>query len=413
MTAPSTVGVIALVPDSWGSVWMPRQQILTRLAHRFDVVWANPPKGWRQYWTPAGDSFLERQEFVQLAPQFTVMIPGKMRPCFYSSDVLRRFIFSRMLADARRYLQRRGATRIVLHLWRHDFLEALDLVAHDMSCYHIDDEYSFSNVDLPNDPREVQLLHRADQVIVHSARLLEKKGGINPHTALVPNGVDYAAFATPQAEPPDLASVPRSRIGYVGVIKKQLDLGLLERIAQARPDWSIVMVGPIGNVSGKEQALADLRARPNVHFLGAKLVEALPGYVQQMDVCIMCYEVNHYTKYIYPLKLHEYLAAGRPSVASAIDAVLDHSDVVTIARSDEDWLSAIASSLEPSASGQAEVARRRARARQYDWGALAQDVAELISERLHLPWPGESAIAAQDARRYGLFLPRPHTSRRS
>jgi glycosyltransferase involved in cell wall biosynthesis len=382
MTPPSTVGVIALVPDQWDSVWMPRQQILTRLAHYFDVVWVNPPKHWRQYWTPAGPSFLERQEFAQVAPQFTVMTPGKLRPRFYSSNLLRRFTFSRTLADARRYLHRRGARRILLHLWRYDFLEALDLVPHDISCYHIDDEYSFSTVDLPNPPLEVQLLRRADQVIVHSARLLAKKGGINPHTILVPNGVDYAAFATPQAEPPDLASVPRPRIGYVGVIKKQLDLPLLVRIAHTRPDWSLVMVGPIGHVSGKEQVLADLRALPNVHFLGTKRLDALPGYVQHMDVCLMCYDINDYTKYIYPLKLHEYLATGRPSVASPIDAVLDHADVVMIAGTAEQWLAGIASSLAPSASGQAEVARRQARARLYDWGALAKQVATLMLERL-------------------------------
>jgi glycosyltransferase involved in cell wall biosynthesis len=389
MTPTSSVGVIALVPDQWDSVWMPRQQILTRLAHYFDVVWVNPPKNWRQYWTPAAPSFLEGQEFAQLAPQFTVMTPGKLRPRFYSSDRLRRFTFSRMLADARRYLQRRGARRIVLHLWRHDFLDALDLVPHDISCYHIDDEYSFSTVDLPNHPLEVELLRRADQVIVHSARLLEKKGGINPHTTLVPNGVDYAGFAAPQAEPLDLASVPRPRIGYAGVIKKQLDLALLVRLAHARPDWSLVMVGPMGNVSGKEQTLADLRALPNVHFLGTKRLDALPGYVQHMDVCLMCYEINDYTKYIYPLKLHEYLAAGRPSVASPIEAVLDHSDVVVIARTAEEWLSGIAGSLAPSASGQAEVARRQARARLYDWGALAEVVAKLMLERLgsrHPSW---------------------------
>jgi glycosyltransferase involved in cell wall biosynthesis len=407
MTPHPAVGVIALVPDPWDSVVMPRQQILTRLARHFDVVWVNPPTDWRQYWTKVGGSLFERQEFREVAPGFTVMTPGEMRPRFYSPARLRRFIASRLLADARRYLQRRGATFIVLHLWRYQFAESLDLVPHDMSCYHIDDEYSFSDVGLPNDPREVQLLRRADQVIVHSARLLEKKGGINPHTALVPNGVDYTAFATRQVAPPDLAAVPRPRVGYVGVIKKQLDLALLSRVARARPDSSVVMVGPIGNVSGKEQALADLRALPNVHFLGAKPIDALPAYVQQMDVCLMCYEVNDYTKYIYPLKLHEYLAAGRPSVASPIDAVLEHTDVVTIARSDEEWLSSIANALAPSASADAEVARRQARARQYDWDVLAQNVTDLIRKRLPA---GDRAIAAQGASRHKFFLPSRDTS---
>ncbi|HKW92661.1 MAG TPA: glycosyltransferase [Methylomirabilota bacterium] len=363
---------------------MPRQQILTRLARHFDVVWVNPAKHWRQYWAANGDSRVERQEFREIAPGFTVMTPGPLRPCVYRPDWLRRFIYARALADARRYLRRRGATLIALHLWRYDFAEALDVVSHDLSCYHIDDEYSFSEVEVPNDPREERLLRRVDQVIVHSTRLLEKKGGRNPQTAMIPNGVDYAAFATPQAEPLDLGPVPRPRLGYIGVIKKQLNLGLLARMARARPDWSIVLVGPVGNVAGKEPVLTDLRALPNVYFLGTKRLETLPGYVQQMDACLMCYELNDYTKYIYPLKLHEYLAAGRPSIASPIDAVLDHADVVTLARTDEEWISGIAQALAPAASAAAEIARRRARARQYDWTRLAERVAHLFRDGLGL-----------------------------
>jgi len=372
---------------------MPRQQILTRLTRHFDIVWVDPPKGWREYWDPRGRSLFERQKFDEVAKQFTVMTPGMMRPSLHSPDALRRLISARILADARRYLLGRGAKRIVLHLWRYNFAEALDLVPHDLSCYHIDDEYSFSDVDLPNDPTEARLLGRADQVIVHSARLLEKKGRLNPRTALVPNGVDYQAFARPQPEPADLARVPRPRIGYVGVIKKQLDLDLLVRLAGVRPDWSLVMVGPICNVSGKERTLATLQELPNVHFLGSKPVEALPGYVQHMDVCLMCYEVNDYTKYIYPLKLHEYLAAGRPAVAAPIDSVLDHADLVTLARSDGDWLRGVETALAPAASDTALVARRRARARAYDWDLLADRVAALLIDRLGLSWHTDPTIA--------------------
>ena len=85
-------------------------------------------------------------------------------------------------AAARRRLIDRGATRIVLYIWRDVFAEALDLVAHDGSCYHIDDEYPFQERDVPNSPREMELLQRADSVIVHSPALFAKKGSANPHT---------------------------------------------------------------------------------------------------------------------------------------------------------------------------------------------------------------------------------------
>jgi glycosyltransferase involved in cell wall biosynthesis len=123
----------------------------------------------------------------------------------------------------------------------------------------------------------------------------------------------------------------------------------------------------------------------NVHFLGVKRVDELPAYTQHMDVCLMCYAMTDYTKYIYPLKLHEYLASGRPTVSSPIDTVLDHADVVTLAHSDEDWVSGIEGALEAPASMEAAVERRRARARQYDWGALTDRVAELFRERMRSP----------------------------
>src|SRR5690606_34370889 len=172
---------------------------------------------------------------------------------------------------------------------------------------------------------------RADDVIVHSARLFEKKSGINPATFLVPNGVDYDAFATRRDEPPDLAAIARPRIGYAGVIKMQLDLALLDALAAARPDLSFVLVGPVGNVEGKARELESLRARPNVHFLGRKPVEDLGAYTQHFDACLMCYEVNAYTHCIYPLKMHEYLASGRPTISSPIRSVLEHADVVRVA----------------------------------------------------------------------------------
>jgi glycosyltransferase involved in cell wall biosynthesis len=388
------IGVIALVPDRWGGVYMPRHQVLTRLARRFPVVWLDPAAGWRDYWLPGGRRFLKAEQSLTPIPGFTVLLPGMTQPSLSRPGWLRRAALSARLAAARQHLLRAGARWIVLYLWRHEFAEALDLCEHDLSCYHIDDEYSFSDVDLPNDPHEVDLIRRVDQVIVHSSGLMRKKGGLNPHTVLIPNGVDFRAFSTPRAAPPDLQAVPHPRIGYVGVIKRQLDLELLVRLARARPQWSFVLVGPVLNVSGKEDFLAALHALQNVHFLGEKPVDELPAYTQHIDVCLMCYAMTDYTRYIYPLKLHEYLAAGRPALSSPVDTVLEHADVVAIARSDDEWLSGIASALDAEASTEAAVERRRARARPYDWDALVRKVADLFCERLRMPTPAADLVGA-------------------
>ncbi len=375
MTLDTSVGVIALVPDAWNNIVMPRHQVLKRLASHFPVVWVEPAYGWRECWLPSSAHFMKPDRWWSPAPGLEVVTPGRLHPSFVWPHWLALLTLRSRLATARRRLVAQGAKRIVLYIWRDEFADALGLVDHDVSCYHIDDEYSFDERDAPNSPREIELLRRVDQVIVHSAALLAKKGGINPHTARVPNGVDYLSYATPHAAFPDLAAVPRPRIGYAGVIKKQLDLALLVRLARARTEYSFVLVGPILNVTGKERQIVELKQLRNVFFLGEKSADELPAYVQHFDVCLMCYEINDYTKYIYPLKLNEYLATGRPTVSSPIDAVTRFASVVTLARTDAEWLAAVDASLEEPARAASVVESRRAFARTHEWDALVNRIA--------------------------------------
>jgi glycosyltransferase involved in cell wall biosynthesis len=221
-----------------------------------------------------------------------------------------------------------------------------------------------------------------DRVIVHSRRLMDKKGAINPNTIRVPNGVDFAAYSAPAAEPPDLAGIAHPRMGYVGVVKAQLDLQLLRDLARKRSDWSFVLVGPLGFMGNKQGLLADLRALGNVHLLGARPVAELPAYVQHLDVCLMCYEVNDYTQFIYPLKLHEYLATGRPVVSSPIDAVTsEFADVVQVADSLSAWEQALARAL-TQVNETSAAAARRARAAEHDWSRLVGRIADTLQADL-------------------------------
>jgi len=106
---------------------------------------------------------------------------------------------------------------------------------------------------------------------------------------------------------------------------------VLERLASERSGYSFVLVGPVLQVAGKESDLDRLARRPDVTLLGSRPAGTPGGYVQHMDVCLMCYAVNAYTRYICPFKLHEYLASSRPAVSSRIDSVVEHSDVVRLA----------------------------------------------------------------------------------
>jgi glycosyltransferase involved in cell wall biosynthesis len=291
------------------------------------------------------------------------------------------------LKRAQRYLAGQGCQRTVLSIWRPTFAEALDQVANDLSCYHIDDEYSFSSTDEPISPSEQRLLESCDCVFIHSRSLMAKKGGINPNTRMAPNGVDFSAYSKPVDMPRDLAAIPRPRVLYSGRIKRQMDWSLLGSLAQLEPRWQFVFVGPAAQ-SDIQAQIEELDRHPNVHFLGGKNPQELPGYVHHSDVCIMPYVLDGYTKYILPLKLHEYLAAGKPVVSSPIDSVLPFADVVMVASTVDEWQSKVAAGLSEKARSAKLVVARQEVARRYDWDPLVRDIAQTMTEALGPPYVG-------------------------
>jgi glycosyltransferase involved in cell wall biosynthesis len=171
-------------------------------------------------------------------------------------------------------------------------------------------------------------------------------------------------------------------MGYVGIIKPQLDLALLAALAEHHRQWSFVLVGPQRHGGEGTALIQRLSQLPNVYFLGGKPVDALPAYVQHMDVCMLCYEVNEYTQFIYPLKLHEYLASGRPVVGSQIRSLQDFNHVIRLARTTEEWSTALNDMLAPANLSSAQVDARRHIARQYDWNTLVARIARTLCRRL-------------------------------
>jgi len=372
--------ILALAPQVWDEQWVNRQQLLSRVGRKCDVLystggwflWDRHSPAWREARWGGG---FRRSDNVWLdeSPRYLMRWP---RIPFFDRAV--------MLAQARRWRSwatRMGAHRLVANICHPKYFPYLDLLKPEHVVYQVYDLYDHMPGWHPEwEAHERNLLERADlvfavsQTIVHALR-----AKVDRPVRVLPNGADVAAFLeTAEAgrpAPPDLAQVPRPRIGWTGSLHPQIDFGLVASLATRRPDWHFVFVGNKVTYTEPlaEREYLDCARLENVHFLGYKDRREVPAYVLNMDVNVMPYRLNdRWTKAIHPLKLHEYLAAGRPIVAVELEALRAHADVVRFALGADDWERAIEEALEDGGMGTIE--QRRAVARDNTWDIRADQL---------------------------------------
>lgn len=202
--------------------------------------------------------------------------------------------------------------------------------------------------------RERELLARADLVFTGGYSLWEAKRKLHDNAFAFPSSVDVAHFATArhaQGDPSDQAAIPRPRLGFYGVIDERFDIQLTAEVARLRPEWQIVLVGPVVKIDP-----ADLPRLPNIHYLGARTYDELPGYLSGWDVAIMPFALNESTRFISPTKTPEYLAGGCPVVSTPIrDVVRTYGDtgIVHIADTPAAFIDAVQAALTDAADPEA------------------------------------------------------------
>ena len=371
----------------WGFVFQRPQHLLTRLARDFDVFFVEEPV------FDDGEPRIEARSRATgievLTPHTPVASPG-----FHDDQMptlqrlLASFVADRQLREPLVWFY----TPMALPL-----LADLEPRAIVYDC--MDDLASFKFAPPELVQREASLMANADLVLTGGPSLYEARKDRHPNIHCLPSAVDSEHFSPTRLDGGDVDSevaaalhrgMAHPRLGFFGVIDERLDLELVAGIADQRPEWSIVMVGPVVKIDP-----ASLPQRPNLHWVGMQRYEALPHLLSHWDVCLLPFALNEATRFISPTKTLEYLAGGKPVVSTRIrDVEFLYAKAVRFGADVHEFVEAVEATLAQSPS---ERARWRTEAQALvdgcTWNGTASIIGELLQEHV-APRPVEEIVVA-------------------
>jgi len=353
----------------WDFVFQRPQHLMTRFADDYDVVFWEEPR--------FVDSLDASRLDIRLCPYSDVIVVTPELPIEHEGkaqqETLKRLLDT-FVGTHEGTLVRWYYTPMMLPFSEH---VPADCVVYDC----MDELANFKGAPPELLPLEQRLLQQADLVFTGGYSLYEAKRDRHPNIHPFPSSVDVAHFGQARSklvEPEDLVELPHPRLGFYGVVDERMDLNLLAAIADARPDWSICIVGPVVKISDD-----DLPRRPNLYYLGGKSYAELPEYLRGWDVALMPFAINEATRFISPTKTPEYLAGGLPVVSTPITDVVRHYgelEAVKIATTPDEFVASCELALDLANSEGAWRAEVDDMLALLSWDRTQSQMAELIEQ---------------------------------
>lgn len=387
MTPPSlpavpTVDLICLSHLRWNFVFQRPQHLMTRCARERRVFFVEEP-------------IVERRGAPALAcdtsSAVTVVVPHL--PTGLSpkqTDRALRGLMDEMLVSQR-------IVEYVAWYYTPTALSFTDHLLPRAVVYDCMDELSaFKGAPASLKTRDVQLMERADLVLTGGQSIYDARRHQHDNIHPFPSSVDVAHFGKARrvsVDPDDQSGIPHPRIGFFGVIDERMDVALVDEVAAARPDWHIVLIGPVVKIDPTA-----LPQRPNIHYLGSKSYDELPRYVAGWDVAMLPFARNEATRFISPTKTPEYMAAGKPVVSTSIrDVVRPYGEqgLVRIADDPGDFVRACAAAMSEDAGRRNTLAD--AFLRHTSWDGTWARMRVLLDDLLREPSVGAADAMASGA----------------
>ena len=232
---------------------------------------------------------------------------------------------------------------------------------------------------------EAKLFQRTDLVFTGGQSLYEAKKSQHKSVHAFPSSIDAEHFKKARNttdEPEDQKSIAHPRLGYCGVIDERMDIKMLGEMADLRPDWQFIMIGPVVKIAPE-----DLPRRENIHYLGGKNYHDLPNYLAGWDVALMPFALNESTKFISPTKTPEYLAAGKPVVSTPIQDVVrpyGEMNLVEIAATAQEFVEACKKVLTENSEERSAKADEFLAQMSWDktWSQMAEMIDEIVGQKV-------------------------------
>ena len=267
-------------------------------------------------------------------------------------------------------------------IWTYNPLtaELANSLPHSLLIYHMVDDLTAA----PHMPAatiraaQQDIFRLADLIFPTSRRLQSVCSESHPDkTHYFPNVADFDHFSRatrPGPTPFDLEPIPRPRIGFVGAISDyKVDFDLIAAVARAKPDWQWILIGPIGQ--GQPKTSISQLGLPNIHLLGPKEYQDLPDYLRAFDVATLPCPINDYTRSMFPMTFFEYLAAGKPVVATNLDALQEYFHLASLCCTCEEFIQAIEQALAGRAP---DLQLRLSEARRHTWQSRLDQMLRIV-----------------------------------
>jgi len=289
-------------------------------------------------------------------------------------------LIARRIKRAARHLKMRDF--IYINSWNFLYPDMVGLLKPSLSVYHCVDAMIKPYTLRHGEYLEPRAIRNSDLVVSTSQALKESKAAFNPNSYFIPNAANFAhsvkALAPDTEIPAALSSLKKPIIGYFGNIERRIDYDLLKLVLDQHPEWTLALVGPVDRNYFPDW----FEKIPNVAILGPQAYETMPGFLKGFDVAIIPFKVDHVSRTIFPLKLYEYLGAGKPVVTTPFnpDVIDPLALVVSVAATAGEFARAIQKELQENS--ETKIQQRLAVARDNTWEARGQAFARLLEEWL-------------------------------